>query len=111
MGLKTVGRPEKVNLAILQRLDGRPPGCEALDPDRQTGNGAEDAGVIGSKTFIVLATECQVEGWIIRCRCTQDQLTLVLEPLPLCGIEADIQLPGRGATQQGEVFTARCREQ
>ncbi|MNV98671.1 hypothetical protein D3C71_1939510 [compost metagenome] len=64
--LEPVGGTEQIHFAVFERLNGRTPGRKALNRDGQAGRFAEDTGVVGGESFIVVAAEGQVEGRIIR---------------------------------------------
>ncbi|MNX22781.1 hypothetical protein D3C86_527670 [compost metagenome] len=63
---ESVGSTEQIHFAVFEGLNGRAPGRKALDRDGQAGRLAEDTGVVGGESFIIVAAEGQVEGRIIR---------------------------------------------
>ena len=66
VSFESIGGAQQIDLAFFERLDRGLPGGEALNLDWQTGGFAKDTCVIGGKTFVVVATDGQVERGVVR---------------------------------------------
>ncbi|MNL42280.1 hypothetical protein D3C87_1647260 [compost metagenome] len=66
VSFEPVGGAEQVDLAVFECLDRRPSGLEAPDLDGQTGGRAQEPGIVGGVTFILVTADGQIEGRIIR---------------------------------------------
>ena len=65
-GFIAVGRTEQVDLTIDQRANRGLPGGKTFDPDRHPGSLADNPGIVGGQTFVVLATDGHVKRRIVR---------------------------------------------